>query len=73
MGDCGPSSFKGTVTGDRERSSKVAMGERGARRTLLCVKMSPKRRVHAVGGRGAQRKGLKIVKGISHEILNGVK
>ncbi len=63
MGDCGPSSFKGTVTWDRERSSKVAMG----------VKMSPKRGVHAVGGWGAQRKGPTIVKGLSHEILNGMK
>ena len=49
------------------------MGERGARSALLCVKMSPKRRVNAVGGRGAQRKDPTIVKGLSHKILNSMR
>ena len=37
------------------------------------MKMSPKRRVHPVGGRGAQPKGPTIVKGLSHKILNGIR
>ena len=54
-------------------SHKILNGgaDGGSRSALYCVKMSLKRWVHAVGGRGAQRKGPTIVKGLSHEILNG--
>ena len=49
-------------------------GWEGARSTLFCLMQGRQSTVkNGRGGRGVQRKGLKIVKGLSHEILNNVK
>ena len=69
----GPAVLKGQSHRIERGAAKLRWTGGRARRALFCVKISLKRRVHAVGGRGAQRKGPTIVKGLSHEILNGMR